>query len=61
MESDGLSKMNGSLAISLCSSLGLPNGHPKTQRLLPCLNQTGFTFLVQAYPGCPGKVAIKRV
>ena len=25
------------------------------------LIQTGFTFLVPAYPGCPGKEAIKRV
>jgi len=23
--------------------------------------QTGFTFLVPAYPGCPGKEAVKRV
>ena len=23
--------------------------------------QTGFTFLVAAYPGCPGKEAVKRV
>jgi len=23
--------------------------------------QTGLTFLVTAYPGCPGKEAIKRV
>jgi len=23
--------------------------------------QTGFTFLVPAYPGCPGKMAVKRV
>ena len=23
--------------------------------------QTGFTFLVLAYPGCPGKEAIERV
>ena len=25
------------------------------------LIQTGFTFLVPAYPGCPGKEAVKRV
>ena len=23
--------------------------------------QTGFTFLVPTYPGCPGKEAVKRV
>jgi len=32
---------------------------PKSHHLLPHLNpiQTGFTFLVLAYPGCPGKEA----
>ena len=37
---------------------------PKRHHLLPLLNprvQTGFTFLVPAYPGCLGKEAVKRV
>jgi len=36
--------------------------HPKTPSI-SCLTeiQTGFIFLVLAYPGCPGKEAVKRV
>ena len=37
---------------------------PKSHRLLPHLNpefQTGLSFLVPAYPGCPGKEAVKGV
>ena len=37
---------------------------PKRHHLLPYSVieiQTGFTFLVQAYPGCPAKEAVKRV
>ena len=33
---------------------------PKPHCLLPHLIQTGFTFLILAYPGCPGKDAVKR-
>jgi len=29
--------------------------------LLPHLNPHGFTFLVPAYPGCPGKKTVKLV
>jgi len=29
--------------------------------LLPHLNPDCFTFLVPAYPGCPGKEALERV
>jgi len=35
--------------------------HPKPRHLLPHLNPDFFTFLVSAYPGCPGKEAIKQV
>ena len=36
--------------------------NPKTpHNLLPQLNPDWFTFLVPAYPGCPGKAAIKQV
>jgi len=34
---------------------------PKPYHLLPHLIHTGFTFLVPAYPDCPGKEAIKWV
>ena len=34
---------------------------PKPHHLLPCLNPDCLTFLVMAYPGCPGKKAIWRV
>jgi len=30
-------------------------------RLLLQLNPQWFTFLVPAYPGCPGKKAVKRM
>jgi len=32
-------------------------------KIISCLIyiQTDFTFLVPAYPGCPGKEAVKRV
>jgi len=35
----------------------------KPRHLLQCVIQiqTGFTFLVPAYPGCPGKDAVKRM
>ena len=33
---------------------------PKPHCLLPHLNQTGFTFLVSAYPGCPRKWPLSR-
>ena len=33
----------------------------KPQHLLPHLNLDWFIFLVPAYPGCPGKEAVKRV
>ena len=33
---------------------------PKPHHLLPHLNP-GFIFLVPAYPGCPGKEAVKQV
>jgi len=36
--------------------------HPKTPSSLVSFKiQAGFTFLVPAYPGCPGKEAVKRV
>jgi len=38
-----------------------PTAIPKPRHLLPDLNHTGFTFLVPAYPGCPGKEAVKQV
>jgi len=34
---------------------------PKPHHLLPHLNADRFALLVLAYPGCPGKEAIKRV
>jgi len=36
---------------------------PSQNPIISCLIliQTGFTFLVSAYPGCPGKEAVKRV
>jgi len=34
---------------------------PKPHHLLLIQIQTGFTFLVPAYPGCPGEEAIKWV
>jgi len=36
---------------------------PSRNPIISCLIyiQTGFTFLVPAYPGCPGKKAVKRV
>ena len=34
---------------------------PKPQHLLPHLNPDLFTFLVPAYPGCPGNEAVKQV
>ena len=34
---------------------------PKPHHLLPRLNPDYLTFLVMAYPGCPGKKAIWRV
>ena len=36
---------------------------PVQNPIISCLiyTQTGFTFLVPTYPGCPGKEAIKRV
>ena len=34
---------------------------PLTRRLLLQLNPVGFTFLVPAYPGSPGKRAVKRL
>jgi len=33
----------------------------KSHHLLPHLNPDWFTFLVPAYPGCPGKEAVKWV
>ena len=38
----------------------LPSPTPP-HHLLPHLNLDWFTFLVPAYPGCPGKEAVKRV
>jgi len=36
--------------------------HPKTPSSLASFKiQTDFTFLVLAYPGCPGKEAVKWV
>ena len=38
--------------------------HPKTASSLASFKystQTGFTFLVPAYPGCPGKQVVKWV
>jgi len=36
--------------------------HPKPRHLLPHSNpEYGFTNLVPAYPGCPGKEAVERV
>ena len=34
---------------------------PKLHHLLPHLNPDWFTFIVLAYPGCPGKEAVKRM
>jgi len=34
--------------------------HPKPYHLLPHLNPDWFTFLVLAYPGCPGKKPLNR-
>ena len=35
--------------------------HPKTPSSLASFKiQTGFTFQVPAYPGCPGKEAVKK-
>jgi len=34
---------------------------PKTHHLLPHLSPDWFCLLVPAYPGCPGKEAVKRV
>ena len=36
--------------------------HPKTpSSLVSFKSNSGFTFLVSVYPGCPGKQAIERV
>ena len=35
--------------------------NPKPHHILPRLIQTGFTLPVPAYPGCPGKEAVKWV
>ena len=34
---------------------------PKPHHLVPHFNPNWFTFLVPAYPDCPGKWAVKRV
>ena len=36
---------------------------PSQNPIISCLIKikTGFTFLVPAYPGCPGKEAVKHV
>jgi len=39
----------------------MPLATPKSHHLLPLLNPGWFTFLVPAYPVCPGKGAVKRV
>jgi len=37
----------------------MPLPSPKSNHLLPHLNPDWFTFLVPAYPGCPGKETVK--
>ena len=41
------------------AAIPLPSKNPTISCLIQI--QTGFTFLVLAYPGCPGKQAVKRV
>ena len=44
---------------TICIWSSLCHCHP----IISCLSKTlnGLTFLVPAYPGCPGKQAVKRV
>jgi len=49
----------GADCLHMVHLMPLPSPNP----LISCLIyiQTGFTFLVQAYAGCPEKKAVKRV
>ena len=49
----------GTDCLHVVQLMPLPSQNPMVSCLIQI--QTGFTFLVPAYPGCPGKEAVRRV
>jgi len=47
--------------LSVWSKVQIATAIPKLHHLLPYLNPDWFTFLILAYPGRPGREAIKQV